>query len=281
MRILVVDDEYFAVQGILNGVNWDVLPYEEILQAGSYGQAVELLTPKPVDVVLCDIEMPDESGLELIAWVNEHWPETECIILSCHDEFDYARQAVALNCLEYALKPVRYDRLTQMLRHAAEVVEEKRHQRTLSDYGQKSIDRISAEKKKEAPSNEGVAEKAAAYIEQHIAEELSVRSLADMAYVSSDHLTRLFKKRFGCSVSEYVYQRRMILAGELLKDENMTVTMVSGMVGYGNYSYFTDQFRRYYKMTPREYASKAKQGVSHTPRGNDGPGMPGEAEKRR
>lgn len=83
MRILVVDDEYFAVQGILNGVNWDVLPYEEILQAGSYGQAVELLTPKPVDVVLCDIEMPDESGLELIAWVNEHWPETECIILSC------------------------------------------------------------------------------------------------------------------------------------------------------------------------------------------------------
>ena len=34
MRILVVDDEYFAVQGILNGVNWDVLPYEEILQAG-------------------------------------------------------------------------------------------------------------------------------------------------------------------------------------------------------------------------------------------------------
>ena len=120
MRILVVDDEYFAVQGILNGVNWDVLPYEEILQAGSYGQAVELLTPKPVDVVLCDIEMPDESGLELIAWVNEHWPETECIILSCHDEFDYARQAVSLNCLEYALKPVRYDRLTQMLRHAAE-----------------------------------------------------------------------------------------------------------------------------------------------------------------
>lgn len=188
---------------------------------------------------------------------------------------------MSLNCLEYALKPVRYDRLTQMLRHAAEVVEEKRHQRTLSDYGQKYIDRISAEKKKEAPSNEGVAEKAAAYIEQHIAEELSVRSLADMAYVSSDHLTRLFKKRFGCSVSEYVYQRRMILAGELLKDENMTVTMVSGMVGYGNYSYFTDQFRRYYKMTPREYASKAKQGVSHTPRGNDAPGMPGEAEKRR
>ena len=38
MRILVVDDEYFAIQGIMNGVNWEVLPYEEILQANSYGQ---------------------------------------------------------------------------------------------------------------------------------------------------------------------------------------------------------------------------------------------------
>ena len=201
MRILVVDDEYFAIQGIMNGVNWEVLPYEEILQANSYGQAVEQLADRPVDVVLCDIEMPDESGLELIAWINERWPETECIILSCHDEFDYARQAVSLNCLDYALKPVRYDRLTQMLRHAAEVVAEKKHQRTLSDYGQKYIDRITAEQMKESVPNEDMVEKVAAYIEQHIAEELSVRSLADMVYVSGDHLSRLFKKQLGCSVS--------------------------------------------------------------------------------
>lgn len=261
MRILVVDDEYFAIQGIMNGVNWEVLPYEDILQANSYSQAVEQLADRPVDVVLCDIEMPDESGLELIAWINEHWPETECIILSCHDEFDYAKQAVSLNCLDYALKPVRYDRLTQMLHHAAEVVAEKKHQRTLSDYGQKYIDRIAAEKMKEAVPNEDIVEKVAAYIEQHIAEELSVRSLADMVYVSGDHLSRLFKKQFGCSVSEYLYQRRMILAGELLKNDNMTITMVSGTVGYSNYSYFTDQFRRYYKMTPREYAAKMRKGL--------------------
>ena len=38
-------------------------------------------------------------------------------------------------------------------------------------------------------------------------------------------------------------------------------TMVSGTVGYGNYSYFTDQFRRYYKMTPREYAAKMRKGL--------------------
>ena len=51
--------------------------------------------------------MPDESGLELIAWVNEHRPDTECIILSCHDEFDFARQAVKLKDV-YKRQVLRY-----------------------------------------------------------------------------------------------------------------------------------------------------------------------------
>lgn len=42
MRLLIVDDEYFARQGIMDGVNWEVLEFEEVLQAGSYGEAVEV-----------------------------------------------------------------------------------------------------------------------------------------------------------------------------------------------------------------------------------------------
>ena len=42
MRLLIADDEYFARQGIMDGVNWEVLEFEEVLQAGSYGEAVEV-----------------------------------------------------------------------------------------------------------------------------------------------------------------------------------------------------------------------------------------------
>ena len=135
MRLMIVDDEYFAIQGILDGVNWDVLQFREILQAGTYAQAVEQLQKQPVDIVLCDIEMPDESGLELIAWINRHCPDTECLILSCNDEFDFARRAVQLNCLDYILKPVRFDYLTEVLASAVQTVAEKRQQAVLEDYG--------------------------------------------------------------------------------------------------------------------------------------------------
>lgn len=115
MRLLIVDDEMFSISGIMDGVNWGVLPFEEILQANSYAQAVAVLEKKAVDVALCDIEMPGESGLELISWINGHRPDTICLILSCHDEFDFARQAVQLQCFDYVLKPMKYDHLTDVL----------------------------------------------------------------------------------------------------------------------------------------------------------------------
>jgi two-component system, response regulator YesN len=253
MKLLIVDDEVFAIEGIKAGVNWDVLEFSEVLTANSYAQAVEIMEKNPAEIILCDIEMPNESGLELVAWVNEHHPMTECIILSCHDEFDFARQAVKLKCLDYILKPTRYDFLTEVLHKAIQTVKEKNHQNIMEGYGQLYIENLS---KSSGAQTENIAEKTAHYIEQHLSEELSVGSLANMVYVSSDHLTRTFKKQYQCTVSDYILKKRMIMAGELIRQPGMTVTMLSDAVGFGNYSYFTEQFKKYYGMTPREYQHK-------------------------
>lgn len=253
MRLLIVDDEMFSISGIMAGVNWDVLPFDEVLQANSYAQAVAVLEKKAVDVALCDIEMPGESGLELISWINGHRPDTICLILSCHDEFDFARQAVQLQCFDYVLKPMKYDHLTDVLEKAANAAEERTHQNVLTDYGKRYIDNLTKDVPEE---NEDVAEKAAAYIDAHLSEDLSVREIADIAYVSPDHLTRVFKKRYQKTVKDYITWKRMTLAGELLKNTKMTVTMVSDKVGFNNYSYFAEQFKRYYGMIPREYQAK-------------------------
>lgn len=264
MRLLIVDDEMFSISGIMDGVNWGVLQFEEILQANSYAQAVAVLEKKAVDVALCDIEMPGESGLELISWINGHRPDTICLILSCHDEFDFARQAVQLQCFDYVLKPMKYDHLTDVLEKAANAAEERTHQSVLTGYGKRYIDNLAKDVPEE---NEDVAEKAAAYIDEHLSEDLSVREIADIAYVSPDHLTRVFKKRYQKTVKEYITWKRMTLAGELLKNTKMTVTMVSDKVGFNNYSYFAEQFKRYYGMIPREYQAKYRK---HEEMGTDG-----------
>lgn len=257
MKLLIVDDEYIAVEGVMNGVNWDTLGFEQVLQAYSYSEAVELLQQQYVEILLCDIEMPDGTGLELVAWVNAHSPNTQCIIMSCHDEFDYARQALSMQCLEYVLKPVRYTTLTAILKKAMDIVEERRHRERMEHYGRQYIDMVSG---RSAEDSQDAVETVERYIREHLAENLSVKTLADMVYVGADHLTRTFKKRYGKTITDYILQQRMALAEELLKNPRLTITMVSDAVGFGNYSYFTEQFKRTYGKTPREYRKQFRGG---------------------
>ncbi len=165
-------------------------------------------------------------------------------------------KAVRLKCLDYILKPVRYDFLTEVLGKTMKTVEEKHRQSTLENYGRIYVENIAQSRREETVD---VVDKVVDYIEKHLSEELSVRQLANMAYVSPDHLTRSFKKRFQQTVSDYILKKRMTLAGELLRDRKLTITMVSDCVGFGNYSYFTEQFKKYYGMTPREYQNSVNQ----------------------
>ena len=77
MNILIVDDEAFAIQGMLDGVNWEMLGFDKILTACSYEEAVNIVKKTYVDILISDIEMPGESGLKLIAYMNEHSVNTD------------------------------------------------------------------------------------------------------------------------------------------------------------------------------------------------------------
>ena len=120
----------------------------------------------------------------------------------------------------------------------------------MENFGQEYIDGLAQKSKGEYVSAVDTAEQ---YIKEHLDEELSVKQLANLAFVSSDHLTRLFKKKFGMTVTDYILDRRMKLAAELLKKPDLSITMVSNSGGFGSYSYFTEQFKRYSGLTPRDY----------------------------
>ena len=96
-----------AVQTMLN------VPVKDI--AGNVEQAKGIIRNYRPDIILCDIEMPQSSGLELLAWCKDNAPETETIILTCHAQFSYAQTAVRLGSLDYLLKPVTEDTLIRVI----------------------------------------------------------------------------------------------------------------------------------------------------------------------
>ncbi|WP_162616127.1 response regulator [Paenibacillus lutimineralis] len=105
-RFLIVDDEAIIVNGIEASVDWRRLGVGVVETALNMRQAKEAFANRTFDVMISDIEMPQGSGLELFAWVRAHYPKTECIFLTCHAEFTYAKQAIQLGGYDYLLKPV-------------------------------------------------------------------------------------------------------------------------------------------------------------------------------
>lgn len=120
MNLLIVDDEVLAIQGLVDDMDWKKLDFDEVFTANSYAQAVNIMNKQEIDVLLCDIEMPLRSGVELVRWAKERKPELECIFLTCHAEFSFAKQAIQMGCLDYILKPAETEEVENCLKKAVE-----------------------------------------------------------------------------------------------------------------------------------------------------------------
>ncbi|NIK76368.1 two-component system response regulator YesN [Paenibacillus castaneae] len=123
-NLLVVDDEDIAIRGIVKGIDWSELPIANIYTAYDVEEAQALLKEHIIHIVLSDIDMPNQSGIDLLEWVNEHSPLSITIFLTGHADFKYAQQAVQLDCFDYLLKPIDHGALKACVNSALDKVRE-------------------------------------------------------------------------------------------------------------------------------------------------------------
>ncbi|MBB6637155.1 response regulator transcription factor [Cohnella thailandensis] len=123
-RLLIVDDEIHAIEGLKADLDPQKLGISELYTANNIRQAKEWFESERIDIMLCDIEMPQGSGLELLDWVREHSPDTATIFITSHADFKYAKQALQLGSLDYLLKPVLSEELESAIRKARSVIEQ-------------------------------------------------------------------------------------------------------------------------------------------------------------
>ncbi|MDQ0060879.1 helix-turn-helix domain-containing protein [Paenibacillus harenae] len=121
-NLLVVDDEEIAIRGIEKGIDWSSLPIANIYTAYDVEEARGMIAEHTIHIVLSDIDMPNQSGVDLLEWVNEHYPSTVTIFLTGHADFKYAQQAVQLDCFDYLLKPIDHNVLKACVNKALDKV---------------------------------------------------------------------------------------------------------------------------------------------------------------
>lgn len=109
--------------------------------------------------------------------------------------------------------------------------------------------------KKNIASSRQVAE-AIDYIYVHIMDRITVNELADAINISPAHLSRIFKQETGISVSEYIRQRKLDMAKNLLRFSDYDFAEIAFMLSYSSQSHFIQHFRSQLGMTPKEYRKK-------------------------
>ncbi|MCM2675361.1 response regulator [Alkalicoccobacillus plakortidis] len=113
--VLLVDDEVNILEGIAALVNWNSCGAELIGKAGNGIAALEQIHQKHPDIVITDIKMPGLTGIELIKKAHQEYPQIKWIILSGHDEFDYAQTAMEHEVKHYLLKPSNETKIEEAL----------------------------------------------------------------------------------------------------------------------------------------------------------------------
>lgn len=106
VRLFLVEDEILARNNIHNTIDWAGNGIDFAGEAPDGEIALPRILETRPDILLTDIKMPFMDGLELARHVKDHLPDTKIIILSGHDEFDYAQRAIAIGVNAYILKPL-------------------------------------------------------------------------------------------------------------------------------------------------------------------------------
>ena len=234
--IVICDDEVILRNGLKSWVEKSGLPLSGT--AGNGPQALELIAKQKPFIALMDVNMPGMAGLDVIEEIQNRGIGTRFIIISGHDEFQYARRACHLGVVDYLLKPIDRGELVELLKKVLEQI--RKEQLTQKVFVEKE---------------DTTKEKILGYIQDHFTEQqFSLGQLAEEFHLSQSYVTRLIKQETGSSFSELLTRMRIDRAVSLLvQSPDMKLVEIAERTGFASQHYFSRVFKEKIGFSPADY----------------------------
>ncbi len=138
IKILIVDDDHIIIDEIQENLPWKELGIEEVFCAYNVDHAIEIIKEEQIDIIISDIEMPQASGLDLLKWVRANDYESYFLMLTCHENFDFAQEAINYGACAYLTKPLDIHTLELNLQRIVTSIQNKKN--TETDYSFAKVD---------------------------------------------------------------------------------------------------------------------------------------------
>ena len=235
LRVLLVDDEIMIREGFKRLFDWEAHDCEVVGEAADGMEALAKLDALEPDIAIMDINIPIMNGLKVIQLSRIKHPDTAFVIVSGYDDFAYCREALRLQITDYILKPVNYEEFGTCIDNLKIAL----FQRQSSGAGEQREER----------TIHGITQ----YLQEHLAEEVSLSVLAEEFHLSAQYISQLFKNEIGVGFLAYLTNIRMERAKQLLLSTSLSIAEVSEQSGYSDYRVFTKVFKKSEGITPSQY----------------------------
>ncbi|MBR5156861.1 MAG: helix-turn-helix domain-containing protein [Clostridia bacterium] len=237
-KAFIVDDDKYSAEATYRMFPWEELNITRVDKIyNPVGLTERILNEKP-HVVFIDIEMGAVSGLDIIQKCNEHNSTSLFVIISGHDNFNYAHTAVNLGAIYYLLKPID-------LADVENVTNKLKKLLTNDDI---------AILEHEPPKD--LWDKIVDFIKKNYMKKIQAQDICSELYISSTTFYNAFKANSGETFIEYLTHYRLEKAMLLLRSSSKSIHEVAEAVGIKDHYYFSKIFKKYTGMTALEYKNK-------------------------
>lgn len=200
-----------------------------------------LLKQSQPSALLLDLSLPDMDGLAFGKLALEMYPDLPIIVVSQIKMFELAQQTINAGFSAYLLKPLSKNELLGTF------------ERVLDSKIIKEVNQSLNEGEKFITDLRNPIESAVQYIQLNFSEQITLKNLADLVYLSPSYFSKLFKDETGFTFVEYLAWIRVQKAKDMLRMSLLPIDVIANNTGFNNSGYFATTFRRLEGKTPSQY----------------------------
>lgn len=238
-KAVIIDDVVLVRDAIKMLGQWDVFGITDVFEADNAQEGLEIIYRENPDLIITDMKMPIMDGTDLLKKLDEKQIGSKVIIISGFSDFKYTKLAIQSKVIDYILKPIDPQDLNNAIAAAIQAIEKENC--------------VSRPDKSNEPTDNRLINDIIAYIDQNYMQEISLGDLADLFFISKEHLSRLFKKETGKNLFSYIMELRLNEARRLLSGTTLTLDDIAYKLGFSNGNYFSKVFKKNIGQSPREY----------------------------
>ncbi|TCL71572.1 two-component system response regulator YesN [Hydrogenispora ethanolica] len=127
LKVIIVDDEYLVRDLLKNCIDWNRYGMIIAGEAASAPEALELIERETPDILFTDICMPCMDGLEFSALAIERHPPLKVVVLTGHEEFEYAQRSIKVGVSDFLLKPINDEEIAKVAARLQDTIARERN----------------------------------------------------------------------------------------------------------------------------------------------------------